>query len=821
MADTVEGTAQNLADRIIGLRDGVVAQEETFASEKLVISVDNATYVMGSSATTGGTDRINLSISLNGAEVFNHIEDVNSTQQTYWGQPVSALVADIDAIEGISAEWITEGQRGLLITADANTDTLVVDAGDGEATIWLSLSGTSYGSSSPRESTGTAPIEGITQDATIAAEVGEVAVDGTVITITAKAGGVDQLNVGSFSIDTPYVDGTAHEVTLQFANTYLDGPDILGETLSVTLNGVTSTLTVNDALLSENTGDQSEFLVGKLLEQVIADHQALGGGSTLDLTAAATAQAGNVLRFVANVEGPGSLNVVTASVTQSDGTAINPTAVILETIDPGFDPVQAGTSTEGATIYDADGEGSVAVTGVDGFTASTSDTGVIDGDYGLTLDETATDGDADDPIIGTTTNPSDDPSFFGDAPQLGENQSGTLTGDGVRQSFTNPDSEYTATSGSAQTGDVDTTGGDATYYGDAALFGEDDSGTLTGEGVLQSFTNPDSEYTATSGSPASGTVDTTVGAGDSTFSGDDERLGADGVDQTYTNPSSGYDALPASPENNTEGGNIGDSNLEGIAAGAYDENDVLTYEDGSPTGTGDKIDLGDGSTVGDGGVAGESEISITDTTSDTDAFESSQLETGFAAYEWDSSQLTTLADTSAGFDVVNNFQVASDLIVVEGELAASTLSDNLALSDTGVEVGVSTDGWDVFDLSNAEFGLVTSPFSNVAAADLTEADLVAQLLNQVFDFNSAFGGTLDNGELNTTLFGVTASDDETVTAIWAHTQSTSGDDSIGAEELSLLAVVNTSGSAFGADNFALFDGTELRQPEILQSQVIE
>ncbi|WP_273166897.1 hypothetical protein [Marinobacter sp.] len=678
---------------------------------------------------------------------------------------------------------------------------------------------------------------GVTADPSVSTALGALDWNGAgAFTLTAKSPGVDPLEVTGLQYEVENTTsslGAPHIVLLSFDNIVFDDlaqtPE--GTVIDVRIGGVETSVTIDSALSSEVLRSEAIVTAVKtaIEEAQIGSVQQgyLDRGTFVPVSDTGILNGDNVLQITASENGAYTLGRAsdgTFSVTVTSGGEDLPLAVtagVTQIGDIDYDftnvselitDVQVGRD-EGLVTETVSGDPVFSIGGV----SITDDSRIVP-----SVSATEVDGEADDPKDQTLTNPDpiDYPSFYGDAPQLVEDQTGTLTDDGVRQSFTNPDSEYTATSGSAQTGDIVTTGGDATYYGDAALFGEDGSGTLTGDGVLQSFTNPDSEYTATSGSPASGTVDTAEGAGDSTFSGDDERLGADGVDQTYTNPSSGYDALPASPESNTEGGNTGDSNLEGIAAGSFDENDVLTFEDASPTATGDKIDLGDGSTTGDGGVAGEAETSITDTTSDSDAFEWSQLETGFAAYEWDSSQLTTLADTSTGFDVVNNFQVASDFIVVEGELAASTLSDNPALSDTGVEVGVSTDGWDVFDLSNAEFGLVTSPFSNVAAADLTDADLVAQLLNQVFEFNSASGGTQDNGELNTTLFGVTASDDDTVTAIWAHTQSTSGDVGIGAEELSLMAVVNTSGDTFGADNFALLDGTELRQPEILQSQLI-
>ena len=55
------------------------------------------------------------------------------------------------------------------------------------------------------------------------------------------------------------------------------------------------------------------------------------------------------------------------------------------------------------------------------------------------------------------------------------------------------------------------------------------------------------------------------------------------------------------------------------------------------------------------------------------------------------------------------------------------------------------------------------------------------------------------------MFGVTASDDATTTAIWVHTQASTGDDTVDAQELSLLGVVHTTGEDFTAANFAVWD----------------
>ncbi|HMM08310.1 MAG TPA: hypothetical protein PKA35_04210 [Paracoccus solventivorans] len=108
-----------------------------------------------------------------------------------------------------------------------------------------------------------------------------------------------------------------------------------------------------------------------------------------------------------------------------------------------------------------------------------------------------------------------------------------------------------------------------------------------------------------------------------------------------------------------------------------------------------------------------------------------------------------------------------------------------------------------FDLSTDEFGLVSAAVNagaecSVTAADLAASDRIAALLDGVFDFSGS-----DNGALNTSVFAVTAADDATRTAVWVHRQSAADDATVEAQELSLLAIVNTTGEEFSYENFAL------------------
>jgi hypothetical protein len=56
--------------------------------------------------------------------------------------------------------------------------------------------------------------------------------------------------------------------------------------------------------------------------------------------------------------------------------------------------------------------------------------------------------------------------------------------------------------------------------------------------------------------------------------------------------------------------------------------------------------------------------------------------------------------------------------------------------------------------------------------------------------------------INSSIFAVTAADNDNVTAIWAHTQSSFDDNTVEDFELSLLATVNTLGDEFWIQNFA-------------------
>ncbi|WP_300659207.1 hypothetical protein [Hydrogenophaga sp.] len=290
--------------------------------------------------------------------------------------------------------------------------------------------------------------------------------------------------------------------------------------------------------------------------------------------------------------------------------------------------------------------------------------------------------------------------------------------------------------------------------------------------------------------------------------------------QTHTNPDSGYEATLGSPQANAGGSNAGQDGLFGSNPGTYTDAGLDTtylngdvangngiYDYGGPGNPVDSLNIGDGSAVGDGGTAGGAAGAFTDSTAGEDSFDVTTDQAGIAPFTWDSSVLTVRSTGSSVADVVNNFQTAYDWVELEAALLHSTVDGAVEAVQAAESIfpfgPVALDPGQVFNLSTTEFGLVGQMQSSVSVADLDNSTAVSDLLNRLFNFDvlSEFGGTSDNGTLNTTVFAVTASDNANVTAIWAHTQSTTGDNTVETYELNLLATLNTSGNEFGINNF--------------------
>lgn len=474
-----------------------------------------------------------------------------------------------------------------------------------------------------------------------------------------------------------------------------------------------------------------------------------------------------------------------------------------------------------------------------------------------------------------------------------------------------------------------------------------ETGELTGfSGVRVFFAQ---NYGA--GDPSLVKIFITDAAGAQLMSIPTEYIG-EGVDQSYVNPNSDYDAIDNSAAYNGEDSSVGDASLDGSDPGVYDDlglnsthyNDgTMTGEDyyaysgsGNPT---DKIDIDDGSGE-DSGVAGEAEGTLTDGTTDEDSFLTDPVQDGFAPFDWDNAVVLTRRDAQVGPDVVWNFQAGAghDVVALEGALYSSTVNvggedgsisgvdgyqatesvwqgedvadwsgsgdtfglptmwsidlgvtdasqgftidfsssprlhivgtdtnggwnrlvadlsaepmhfENVAAFQTYIEqafyednpsalsaaeaitwsfnngvltadVGAASLEFDTsgsynsawhyyqmavdisygqdFDLSQDEFGLVRSTNSDVLAASLSDVDAVAAMLNSHYNFS----GTSSDSVRNTSVFAVTAQDDATQTAIWVHEQSNGADSTVDAHELSLLAIVHTTGTEFQMENF--------------------
>ena len=157
----------------------------------------------------------------------------------------------------------------------------------------------------------------------------------------------------------------------------------------------------------------------------------------------------------------------------------------------------------------------------------------------------------------------------------------------------------------------------------------------------------------------------------------------------------------------------------------------------------------------------------------------------------------------SNWDVVTGFQVGNDQIVIGGDLYLSTVDGNLdyRYADSNNNFGED------FDLDSHEFGVL-----NVAGAvngGLTNAESIAALLEGAFNFDSNNNDTT----LNTSVFAVTSSTNVKQTAIWVHTQSSADDDTVSADELQLLAVVNSNATAFDRFDFDNLDAVAPPAPE--------
>jgi len=304
--------------------------------------------------------------------------------------------------------------------------------------------------------------------------------------------------------------------------------------------------------------------------------------------------------------------------------------------------------------------------------------------------------------------------------------------------------------------------------------------------------------------PGSLEQDYTNPGDDPSYYGEAGATGASGVEQTHQNPDGGYTAIDGSPVYNDGNVSTGEDSLHGGAAGYYDSDGLHTdHHDGQTPVAGEDYYEGgsvDSHSEVDGAWHGQS----SDSDSGEDGFHVDEIRDGFAAFTWDNAIHHVVANASAQGDIINHFQVGYDVINIDGALRASTavgevdrmLSDGY--SDLDRRPGPH------IDLDFNEFGLVTqagnhSAGATVDTAHLSNAHDIASLLSDAF-YITADG---EDDQLNTTIFAVTAEDDPNSTAIWVHTQSSAGDGTIDANELTMLAIVHSTGGDFGMSNLQM------------------
>jgi hypothetical protein len=672
------------------------------------------------------------------------------------------------------------------------------------------------------------------------------------LTLTARYGQVDALLVTDLT--RVAIDLTANNayqtVDLGFTNSYLTAR-VAGDVIKVEMGKTSASYTVvaGDTAANILNGLASALDAQYLVGSATATVNATTSTSTISVTANAFGP--NVLGTLSEDEQTYTVRLFTNTTPVGSGFFAYEITAGSVTFDP-TNPEKVGSLISVTTGADLVADNDV--------TSSARNT--------TTAAKDVTQDAADKIANADATNP----DLLGDSALTGLNGNTLL---GVDQDFVNPAS-----------GQGTNTSGNSALYGDNALTG-------VGKGVDQTFTNPDSSYTAIAGSPQTNTGNTSIGL-DSLHGSNPGTLTDTGLNTTYLN--GGTETAPGSgtytygngnnPADNLNVGNgtvFRDGGTTGAASGTVTNStsptDGLTVTptlDGfapfewdfslltvRSTGSSvadvvnnfqtayDLVALESAllaSTV-DGDVTGvEGFVTQTTVTKHEYAYTESlvssfTLEISFA---WDLPSVDTPFTMTTEQNLFNSiclglterggsytsfyypfaagtqsFDNLADFVTTLNAAGGPTAPDFTArLGDDGKVYLSAPDGYYIggagifwpevsftssesvaFDLSTTEFGLVDSADSTIDTAALGFSTEVAAVLNSMFDFNAVLGGTTDNGKLNTTVFGVTAADNANVTAIWAHTQSTTGDNTVESYELNLLATVNTLGNEFSLLNF--------------------
>lgn len=420
------------------------------------------------------------------------------------------------------------------------------------------------------------------------------------------------------------------------------------------------------------------------------------------------------------------------------------------------------------------------------------------------------------PLEGLVSDTAGDATFHGDAALTGGlDEGGSFTGSGVRQTFTNPDNGYTAlatspAAGSANAeGDTVLYGSDPGYYADNGLYTTYlDGGTLVQGASTDAQGN---QLYGASGSSADlstlidqndavnvGQADSTVAVGEGAIVNDQAGFASFTWDEAIATLVTLGNGGPDVIHNFQVDQDV--IALEGVLLASTLNGGVDAQGVQAPT-----VQLV--STVAeqltvDNVSVSRSTATVFDFTGIDGSFSMGQT-TGhspFTLFAYNPGTGWQFYDFANGDTYDSPLQMAQSVIADAGYANNPTVSfENGILTIAGVGEGVFATDYQGhltvssqlvnlpdFDLSTTEFGLVSSVDGLLNVADIGDATQVAHLLNGLFEFTAT-----DNGVLNSTIFAVTAQDDPSVTAIWAHQQSSAGDSTVDAIELFQLATVNT------------------------------
>ena len=443
-----------------------------------------------------------------------------------------------------------------------------------------------------------------------------------------------------------------------------------------------------------------------------------------------------------------------------------------------------------------------------------------------------------------------DDTFFGDDPLTGEIGEGDVFNDeGVVQTYTNPDNGYTAIDGSPQFN------GEGTGEGNSDLFGSD-PGYYDDDGLVTTWLNGETpsandvdgsqdRYITNDGEGLTTVIDLddTVNVGEdpvtSDLSGEDilnDREGFaafdwdEGTFAVLTQGNVGPDVIY-----NFQTGEGADLiELEGALADSTQDGSSISRILGVPTqvptvlstdiavwsGEGDDFSVLPNRWSFDFGLSSATEpftfvvtspweLNLLGSTVDGSTYWTGTVPTGSLTFA-NVQEFYSFIEEQFDTDLVNGGSlltpdeaivwIYSDGVISADVSAASLQFENTGSSAAGIHsfsISGTVDVGVELDLSLDEFALVNSENSNLIVSDIGNAANVAMLLSEIFDFTI----TSNNEVINTTVFAVTASDDDSVTAIWAHQQSFANDSTVDALELYLLATVNTIDGEFTLGNF--------------------